>query len=41
MDLGHVHVLYICNNVFDIGAAWKDLCISHLLPNGQIKHNKQ
>ena len=41
MDLGHAHVLYICNNVFDTGAAWKDLYISHLLPNGQIKHNKQ
>ena len=21
MDLGHAHVLYICNNVFDTGAA--------------------
>ena len=33
--------LYICNNVFDTGAALKDLCISHLLLNGQIKHNKR
>ena len=41
MDLGHAHVLYICNNLFDTGAALKDLCISHLLLNGQIKHNKR
>ena len=41
MDLSHAHVLFICNNVLDTGAAWIDLCISHLLPNGQIKLNKQ
>ena len=41
MDLGHAHVLCICNNVFDTGAAWKDLCISYLSLNGEIKHNKQ
>ena len=28
MDLGLVHVLYICNNMLDTGAAWRDLCIS-------------
>ena len=40
MDQGLAHVLFICNNVLDTGAAWIDLCISHLLPNGQIKLNR-
>ena len=30
------HVLHICNNVLDTGAAWKDLCTLHLLPDGRF-----